>query len=69
MLTSKGDFLVAKLYIDGSVTVVRAAQKYLSRWQSKMVIGATTDQVTALTELIACIAVFLAKWHKAAPVN
>lgn len=60
---------MAKLYIDGGVTVVQAASKYLSRWQSKMVIGATTDQVTALTELIACIAVFLAKWHKATPVN
>lgn len=60
---------MAKLYIDGSVTVVRAAQKYLTRWQSKMVLGATTDQVAALTDLIACIATFLSKWHKAAPIN
>jgi hypothetical protein len=60
---------MAKLYIDGSVTVVRAAQKYLSRWQSKMVIGATADQIAALTDLITCIANFLAKWHKAAPIN
>lgn len=60
---------MAKTYIDGSVTVVRAAQKYLSRWQSKMVQGATTEQVAALTDLITCIAVFLSKWHKAAPIN
>jgi len=60
---------MAKTYIDGSVTVVRAAQKYLTRWQSKMVQGATTDQITALTDLIACIAQFLSKWHKATPVN
>lgn len=60
---------MAKLYIDGSVTVVRAAQKYLSRWQSKMVIGATSEQIAALTDLIACIATFLSKWHKATPVN
>lgn len=60
---------MAKTYIDGSVTVVRHAQKYLTRWQSKMVQGASPDQITALTELITCIAAFLAKWHKAQPVN
>ena len=60
---------MAKTYIDGSVTVARTAQKYLTRWQSKMVIGATTGQVVALTNLISCIAAFLAEWHKATPVN
>lgn len=60
---------MAKTYVDGSVVVARAAQKYLTRWQSKMVIGATTDQVVALTDLITCIAAFLAKWHKSTPVN
>ena len=60
---------MSKTYIDGSVTVARAAQKYLTRWQSKLVVGATTDQIAALTDLIACIATFLSKWHKAAPVN
>jgi len=60
---------MAKLYIDGGVTVARTAQKYLTRWQSKMIIGATTEQITALTDLITCIAAFLAKWHKATPVN
>jgi len=60
---------MSKLYIDGGVTVARAAQKYLSRWQSKMVVGATSDQIVALTNLITCIAEFLNKWHKATPVN
>jgi len=60
---------MAKLYIDGSVTVVRAAQKYLTRWQSKMVLGASPGQIAALTALIGCIATFLAEWHKATPVN
>lgn len=60
---------MAKTYVDGSVTVVRHAQKYLTRWQSKMTIGANTEQVAALTDLITCIAVFLSKWHKATPVN
>lgn len=60
---------MAKLYIDGGVTVVRAAQKYLTRWQSKMVIGATAPQIAALTNLITCLAQFLVEWHKATPVN
>lgn len=60
---------MAKLYIDGSVNVVRAAQKYLTRWQSKMVAGATAGQIAALTNLISCLAAFLNEWHKATPVN
>ncbi|HSS99945.1 MAG TPA: hypothetical protein VLK33_23080 [Terriglobales bacterium] len=60
---------MAKTYVDGSVTVVRHAQKYLTRWQSKMVQSANPDQIAALTDLIACIALFLAKWHKSTPVN
>jgi hypothetical protein len=60
---------MAKLYIDGSVTVVRAAQKYLTRWQPKMVAGATSAQIVALTQLLSCIATFLVEWHKVPPVN
>lgn len=60
---------MSKTYVDGSVTVARAAQKYLTRWQSKLVVGATAEQITALTDLISCIANFLSKWHKATPVN
>jgi hypothetical protein len=60
---------MAKLYIDGGVTVVRQAQRYLTRWQSKMVIGASPAQVTALTNLITCVAQFLVEWHKATPIN
>ena len=60
---------MAKLYIDGSVGVVRAAQKYLVRWQPKLVAGATVDQITALANLITCITAFLVEWHKIPPVN
>lgn len=60
---------MSKLYIDAGVTTVRATQKYLSRWQSKMVLGASTGQILALTNLITCLAAFLNEWHKAAPVN
>lgn len=60
---------MAKTYVDGSVTVVRHAQRYLTRWQSKMVLSASPEQVAALTELISCIAIFLSKWHKATPIS
>jgi len=60
---------MAKLYIDAGVTTVRATQKYLTRWQSKMVQGATAPQILALTNLITCLAEFLVQWHKATPVN
>jgi hypothetical protein len=60
---------MTKLYIDGSVTVVRHAQKYLTRWQSKMVLGASPEQITALTDLITCVAAFLVHWHKATPIS
>jgi len=65
----KGFLSMAKLYIDGGVTVVRAAQKYLTRWQPKMVLGASPAQIAALTSLISCIADFLVEWHKIPPVN
>lgn len=60
---------MAKLYIDGAVTVAAQANKYLSRWQSKLVVGATSDQIVALADLIACLASFLQKWHKVPPQN
>jgi hypothetical protein len=60
---------MAKTYIPSAVDVVQHANRYLTRWQAKMTIGATTDQVAALVELLACIAVFLQKWHKPAPIN
>lgn len=60
---------MTKLYVDGGVTVARAAQKYLTRWQAKMVQGASPAQITALTNLIACLAQFLVDWHKAPPIN
>ena len=60
---------MAKTYIPGAVDVVAATSKYLSRWQSKLSVGATPEQITALVDLIACIAKFLQVWHKPAPIN
>jgi hypothetical protein len=60
---------MAKLYVDGGVTIARAAQKYLTRWQAKMSVGKTTAQLNALVNLIACLAAFLVEWQKIPPVN
>lgn len=58
---------MAKLYIDGAVTAAQQAQKYLVRWQPKLVAGASPTQIVALTNLISCIAEFLVQWHKVPP--
>lgn len=60
---------MAKTYIPSAVDVAYAANKYLTRWQGKLVAGATVDQIAALVDLIACLSTFLQKWHKPAPVN
>lgn len=60
---------MAKTYVDAGVTIVSKAQKYLVRWQPKLVQGASAGQILALTNLITCIAQFLNEWHKATPIN
>lgn len=55
---------MAKTYIPSAVDVANHAHRYLTRYQAKMVVGATTDQIAALSELVACLAVFLSKWFK-----
>jgi len=60
---------MAKTYIPSAVDVVTHANRYLTRWQSKLTIGATTEQIAALVDLLACLAVFLQRWRKPGPVN
>jgi hypothetical protein len=55
---------MAKTYIPSAVDVAQAAHKYLTRYQPKLSIGATTEQLAALSELVACLANFLVKWVK-----
>lgn len=62
------DFDVSKTYIPSAVNVANAAHKYLTRYQAKLTVGATTDQIAALIDLIACLSAFLTKWFKPAPV-
>lgn len=59
---------MAKTYIPSAVDVANTAHKYLTRYQAKLTMGATPDQVTALLELISCLATFLTKWIKPPPV-
>lgn len=58
---------MAKTYIPGAVNIATSAHKYLSRYQTTLTSGATPTQITAMTELIACLAQFLANWHKPPP--
>lgn len=66
MMHRKGVLGVAKTYIPGAVDIVEGSYRYLTRYQSKLTAGATSDQILALTELIACLATFLTKWFKPA---
>lgn len=59
---------MAKTYIPSAVNIADSAHKYLTRYQAKLTVGATTEQVTALLELITCLSVFLTKWFKPPPV-
>ena len=58
---------MAKTYIPSAVDVVNHANRYLTRYQAKLTIGASTEQIAALADLVACIATFLQKWHKPSP--
>jgi len=60
---------MAKTYIPSGVDVAQHAHRYLTRYQAKLTLGASSDQILALTELITCLAAFLAKWFKPTPVN
>lgn len=59
---------MAKTFIPGAVDIAETAHKYLTRYQARLSVGASSDQLVALTELIACLATFLTKWFKP-PIN
>lgn len=58
---------MAKTYIPGAVNIANSAHKYLTRYQATLTAGATPGQLAALTELVSCLAQFLANWHKPPP--
>jgi len=57
-----------KTYIPGAVDLGNAMHKYLTSYQETLVIDKTPEQITALVNLIACIASFLQVWRKPPPV-
>lgn len=59
---------MAKTYIPAAVDVATHTHRYLTRYQSKLTASASADQILALTELIACLSVFLSKWFKPTPL-
>lgn len=59
---------MARTYVPMAVTLAAGLHKRLSRYQATLVADKTGDQIAALSELIACLAAFLAKWPKP-PVN
>jgi len=60
---------MAKTYVPSAVDIANHAHRYLTRYQSKLSVGATSDQILALVDLISCLATFLSKWFKPAPIN
>ena len=56
-----------KTYIPGAVDIAKAAHKYLTRWQSVLVTGQTTQRITALADLVLCLGEFLVAWQKPGP--
>lgn len=61
-------FYMAKTYVPMAVSLAGGLHKRLTRYQAQLVNEKSSDQVTALAELISCLANFLAKWPKP-PVN
>lgn len=60
--------MASKTYIPGAVVVTEKALKYLTRYQGVLSAGASTQQLSAIADLIACLAKFLQEWHKPSPV-
>lgn len=53
-----------RTYKPQATILAEGLHKYLTRWQAKIELSSTGDQLTALAELIACLANFINKWPK-----
>jgi hypothetical protein len=59
---------MARTYIPMAVTLATGLHKRLTRYQAQLQDQATTpEQTSALLDLIACLAEFLANWNKPTP--
>lgn len=60
--------IVSRTYIPSAWDIANRLHKYLTRYNSTLQAGLTPTQVTALANLIACLATFLAEVSKPPPV-
>jgi hypothetical protein len=60
--------MAQRTYVPMAVSFGEKLHKRLTRYQTQLSVDKTTDQLTALAELIACLADFLAKWPKPPPI-
>jgi hypothetical protein len=58
-----------KTYVPGANDKARQLDKYLSRYEEVLSQGKTADQLTALANLISCLATFIQQWPKPTPEN
>lgn len=55
---------MAKTYIPSANTIANRLHEYLTRYEEKLIPDKTSEQLTALAELISCLAQFIQKWPK-----
>lgn len=58
---------MTKTYVPMAVHWAGGLHKRLTKYQSTLSQGKSSDQLVALTELIACLATFLNKWTNPPP--
>lgn len=56
-----------KTYVPSANAIANRLHEYLTRYEEKLIDDKTSDQLTALAELIACLATFIQKWPKPPP--
>jgi hypothetical protein len=55
---------MAKTYRPGLYLVARALYTYITKWQTQIQAGSTTEEITALGECLACVTHLLTLYTK-----
>lgn len=61
--------MATRTYVPQANFIANKLHEYLTRYEEKLVDDKTSEQLTALAELIACLATFIQKWPKPPPNN
>jgi hypothetical protein len=56
--------MASRTYVPSANQFAYVLHVYLTRYQAKLSADKTSEQLTALAELISCLANFLVKWPK-----